>query len=280
MLSRFYGEADLAGRTILVHWEQGLGDTIQFCRYIEEFNKRGARVLFAPQRKLRGLMLGLKAPFEMVDANDLGLTFDFHIPLLSAPYAFKTDFSSIPGQEPYLKVRPDRIENWWNEMGSEGLKIGICWQGSTGRIDAGRSFSVHEFYGLSRMPGVRLISLHKGEGESQLRGLPDGMKVETLGPDYDAGPDAFLDAAGAIACCDLVITSDTAIAHLAGALGLPTWVALKTFPDWRWLQDRDDCPWYPTMRLFRQKSPGDWRGVFEEMEEALGSGAFAPLVNR
>ena len=274
------GDADLTDKTILVHWEQGFGDTIQFCRYIEEFNRRGAQVLFAPQRKLRALMQGLAAPFKMVDANDFGLKFDYHIPLLSAPFAFRTDLSSIPGQKPYLKVQPDRIEHWWSKIGSEGLKIGICWQGSTGRIDAGRSFSLTAFYGLSMMPGVRLISLHKGEGESQLLGLPDDMKVETLGPDYDAGGDAFLDAAAAIACCDLVITSDTAIAHLAGALGVTTWVALKYFPDWRWLQDRSDSPWYPCMRLFRQQSPGDWTGVFAEMEQALANDAIEQLGDR
>ena len=271
------GDADLDGKTILVHWEQGFGDTIQFCRYIEEFTQRGARVLFAPQRRLNALMQGLEAPFEMVDANDLGLRFDYHIPLLSAPYAFRTDLSAIPGQKPYLKVEPDRIEYWWNKIGPEGLKIGVCWQGSTGRIDAGRSFSVHEFYGLSQMLGVRLISLHRGEGESQLQGLPADMNVESLGADYDAGPDAFLDAAAVIACCDLVITSDTAIAHLAGALGATTWVALKYFPDWRWLQDRDDSPWYPSMRLFRQNAPGDWTGVFADMEQALKSGVIGSV---
>ncbi len=263
------GQASLAGKTILVHWEQGLGDTIQFCRYIECFNQLGAGVLFAPQKKLGALMMGLNAPFELVDANDLGLKFDFHIPLLSAPYAFRTDYATIPGQRPYLKVEPDLIEFWWNKIGAEGLKIGICWQGSTGRIDAGRSFSVTEFHRLAGIPGVRLISLHRGEGESQLIDLPVGMNVESLGPDYDAGPHAFVDAAAAIACCDLVISSDTAIAHLAGALGVPTWVALKCFPDWRWLLNRSDSPWYPSMRLFRQLAPGDWNSVFVEMEQAL-----------
>jgi len=263
------GEASLAGKTILVHWEQGLGDTIQFCRYIESFHQLGARVLFAPQKKLGALMMGLEAPFELVDANDLGLKFDFHIPLLSSPYAFKTDYGTIPGRRPYLKVEPDLIEYWWNKIGADGLKIGICWQGSTGRIDAGRSFSVTEFYGLSGIPGVRLISLHRGEGETQLLDLPADMTIESLGPDYDSGPHAFVDAAAAIACCDLVITSDTAIAHLAGALGVPTWVALKFFPDWRWLLNRSDSPWYPAMRLFRQPTPGDWKSVFAEIEEAL-----------
>ena len=121
------------------------------------------------------------------------------------------------------------------------------------------------------MPNVRLISLHKGEGEAQLADLPPDMRVETLGDDFDSGADAFLDTAAVMACCDLVITSDTSIAHLAGALGVKTWLALQYVPDWRWLLDRDDSPWYPTMRLFRQKAPGDWDGVFAQMAKSLSA---------
>jgi ADP-heptose:LPS heptosyltransferase len=114
-----------------------------------------------------------------------------------------------------------------------------------------------------------LISLQKGDGLEQLSGLPEGMQVETLGPDFDTGPHAFLDSAAAMMSLDLVITSDTAIAHLAGALGRPVWLALQQVPDWRWLLDRSDSPWYPTMRLFRQKQRGDWSGVFAQMETEL-----------
>jgi hypothetical protein len=120
-------------------------------------------------------------------------------------------------------------------------------------IDIGRSFPLTHFEGLSKIPGVRLISLQKNAGVEQLRELPAGMSVETLGDEFDAGPDAFLDTAAAMESLDLVIASDTAVAHLAGALGRPVWVALKYVPDWRWLLDRADSPWYPTMRLFRQK---------------------------
>jgi ADP-heptose:LPS heptosyltransferase len=115
---------------------------------------------------------------------------------------------------------------------------------------------------------VRLISLQKGEGEAQLLTLPDGM-VQALGRDFDAGPDAFVDTAAVMEGLDLIITSDTAIAHLAGALGRPTWVALQYVPDWRWLLDRNDSPWYPTMRLFRQQRVGDWEGVFSQIQLAL-----------
>ena len=263
------GGESLQGTSILVHWEQGLGDTIQFCRYVAALDKLGARVLFAPQKSLRGLMQGLAGACELVDVDDPGLRFDFHLPLLSAPYAFKTDLTNIPGQDPYLKAQADRVERWRKRIGPEGLKVGICWQGSTGPIDVGRSVPLTAFRGLSEIPGLRLISLHKGEGESQLRDAGARMTVETLGPDYDAGADAFVDAAAAIMCCDLVITSDTAIAHLAGALGARTFVALKHLPDWRWLLTREDSPWYPNMRLFRQPSPGDWNGVFTLIKQAL-----------
>lgn len=263
------GAESLRGKSILVHWEQGLGDTIQFCRYIAALDGLGARVLYAPQKPLRGLMQSLAGACELVDVDDPGLRFDFHLPLLSAPHALGTDLTNIPGQKPYLNAQPDRIARWRNRIGSEGLKVGICWQGSTGPIDAGRSVPLTAFRGLSEMPGLRLISLHRGEGEAQLRDLGARMTVETLGPDYDAGADAFVDAAAAIMCCDLVITSDTAIAHLAGALGARTFVALKHLPDWRWLLSREDSPWYPNMRLFRQPSPGDWDGVFKAIKQAL-----------
>jgi len=263
------GNESLAGKTILVHWEQGLGDSIQFCRYLASLNELAGKVLFAPQKPLRGLMKNLDVACDIVDENDPSLEFDCHIPLLSAPLAFNTDESNMPGRRPYVFAAPDRMARWRDRIGWNGLKIGVCWQGSTGPVDAGRSFPLSQFLVFADMPGVRLISLHKGDGESQLRALPGGLMVETMGADFDAGPDAFLDTAALIMCCDLVITSDTAVAHLAGALGVETWVALKHVPDWRWMLDREDSPWYPGMRLFRQQRDGDWNGVFERMRLAL-----------
>ena len=137
------------------------------------------------------------------------------------------------------------------------------------RADAGRSFALRHFEGLARVPGVRLVSLQKGPGSEQLHAL-SGWPVQDLGEGFEpGGPDAFLDVAAVMQCLDLVITSDTSIAHLAGALGRPTWVALKQVPDWRWLLERDDSPWYPTLRLFRQRQPGDWAGVFERMRQEI-----------
>jgi len=272
---RFYsqplwlGQSNLLGKKILIHHEQGLGDTIQFCRYVPMLASLGASVLFAPQKRLKRLMLSLGQNFKIVDVDDISLDFDYQCPLLSLPLAFKTNLATIPNKNTYLSSDPYLKERWEKKLGKSGFKIGICWQGSFTKIGAGRSFALRQFELLSAIPGVRLISLHKGDGESQLKDLPRGMVVETLGGDFDAGPDGFVDTAAVIMCCDLVITSDTSIAHLSGALGVKTWVALKYLSDWRWTLNGDDSPWYPTMQLFRQHSIGDWDGVFSEIRNAL-----------
>jgi hypothetical protein len=210
------------------------------------------------------------SPFcRIVDVNDAFLRFDCHCPLLSLPLAFRTGQETIPRQIPYLAAEPDRISQWKARIGPEGFKIGICWQGGTAGIDIGRSFPLRCFENLSRIPGVRLIGLHKGKGEAQLGDLPEGMVVESFGEELDSGPDAFIDTAAVMTCCDLVISSDTSIAHLAGSLGIKTWMALKYVPEWRWQLDREDSPWYPSMRLFRQERFHDWDGVFQRIGNAL-----------
>jgi tetratricopeptide (TPR) repeat protein len=263
------GEPDPAGKRILIHGEQGLGDTIHFARYIPLLRDRGADVLFAPQSALARLMRSLAGDPRAVGIDDCSLAFDLHCPLLSLPLAFRTSLATIPDQVPYLAAEDERVERWSNMIGHDGFRIGICWQGSINKVDVGRSFPVSAFRGIAQLPGVRLISLQKGVGEDQLAALPEGMVVETLGDGFDVGPDAFLDTAAAMQCCDLIVTSDTAVAHLAGALARPTWVALKRVPDWRWMLDRPDSPWYPTTRLFRQQRSGDWGEVFAEIEREL-----------
>jgi hypothetical protein len=186
------------------------------------------------------------------------------------PLAFGTDCNSIPTTVPYLRAELDRVRTWANRIGGEGFKIGIAWQGNK-RVtaDVGRSFPLRHFERLAKIPGVRLISLQKNAGTEQLRDLPSDMKVETFSNEFDNGPDAFIDTAAAMENLDLIITSDTAVAHLAGALGRPVWIGLKYVPDWRWFLDRSDSPWYPTMRIFRQTSIGDWDGVFIEIQKQL-----------
>ncbi len=267
------GASELAGKTILLHWEQGLGDTIQFCRYAPLVRQRGARVILMVQKSLVRLVRTLDPAIEVRDEphvdESLG-KIDYHCPLLSLPQAFHTRIDTIPATVPYLHAEPELVARWRERMGGEGFKVGINWQGNRhSPADRGRSFPLRQFHRLSTIPGIRLLSLQVGAGTEQLGNLPEGMRVETLGPGFDTGPDAFVDCAAALANLDLVITSDTALAHLAGALGCPVWVVLQQAADWRWLRGRADCPWYPGMRLFRQRQRGNWDEVFEEVRAAL-----------
>ena len=190
---------------------------------------------------------------------------------MSLPFAFRTILESIPADIPYLAAEPDLVRKWKNRIGDAGFKIGIGWLSSPSGAAIGKSFPPSQYAGLSKIPGVRLISLQKHDEAGQLNDLPLEMMVEQFGPEFDGGADAFIDSAALMQSLDLVITSDTAIAHLAGALGRPVWVALKYVPEWRWLLDRSDTPWYPTMRLFRQPSSGDWDGLFVQMQTELAA---------
>ena len=261
----------LEGKTLYVHAEQGLGDSMQFCRYALLAAEKGAEVVLAVQDPLVRLMRSLGPKVRIMGTTADPPAFDFHIALLSMPFAFHTGANSVPARIPYLSSEAEKIRHWKARIGSKGFRIGICWQGEKDiEVDIGRSFPVRHFEAIAKLPGVRLISLQKNAGAEQLLDLPAGMNVQTFGNDLDPGPDAFVDTAAVIDNLDLVITSDTAVAHLAGALGRPAWLALNFVPDWRWLLDRSDSPWYPTMRLFRQTERGNWQGVFAAMEAQLG----------
>jgi tetratricopeptide (TPR) repeat protein len=265
---QWHGEP-LEGKRLYVYYEQGLGDTIQFCRYAGLAAARGGQVVLAVQDRLLKLVSTLRPAVEVVAASAAPPAFDFHAPLLSLPGVFGTNFENIPGDGAYLRAEPERVHAWRERVGSHGFRIGINWQGSTRAIDRGRSFPLALLAPLAALPTVRLISLQRGPGREQLGILPSGMRVEDLGADFDQGDDAFLDTAAVMEHLDLVITSDTSIAHLAGALCRPTWMALRHVAEWRWFHDRDDSPWYARHRLFRQQRPGDWPGVFERMRAAL-----------
>lgn len=266
------GSEPLEGKTILLHSEQGLGDTIQFSRYVPLLAERGAEVVLEAPRSLTRLLAGLPGGATIVAAGDRLPDFDLHCPLLSVPGLMGTTVETIPARVPYLAADAKLVAQWRERLPSGGIRIGIVWQGNPlGAIDRGRSAPLACFAPLARLPGVRLVSLQKHHGLDQLDRLPKGMAVETLGPDFDSGPDAFVDAAAVIMSLDLVISTDTAIAHLAGALDRSVWVALKAVPHWAWMTDRDDSPWYPSARLFRQTSDGDWRDVFERMAARLTS---------
>ena len=265
------GEEDLLGKTLFIYPELFLGDMIQFCRYAVLAEGRGAKVVLAAPESLHALLRSLSPTISLIPKTSVPKQFDYHCGLMSLPFAFKTRIDTIPFETSYLSVDSDRIEKWREKIQTYGYKVGICWQGSTAAysIPMRRSLPLSIFENISRIPKVRLISLQKRDGIEQLSRLPVGMKVETLGDDYDAGPDAFLDAAAVMANLDLIVTVDTAIAHLAGALGHRTWVALKDVPDWRWLLDRSDIPWYPGMKLFRQRERDNWKDVFDEIETQL-----------
>jgi Tfp pilus assembly protein PilF len=255
----------LGRRSLLIHTEQGLGDVIQFARYLPAIHglAAGGNVVFeAPQRLVRLMSSNPGLP-PMIPADAPLPRIDTVVPLLSLPA--RIDPPAV--QPPYLFAERDRVEAWRGRIGTHGFRIGINWQGFSGRFeDKGRSFPLALFRPLAAVRNVRLISLQKGEGEEQV--ATAGFPVETL-DGLDAGPDAFLDTAAVMVSLDLIITSDTSIAHLAGALGRPVWVALRRVPDWRWLLDRADSPWYPTMRLFRQTREADWPPVFAAIGQAL-----------
>jgi tetratricopeptide (TPR) repeat protein len=256
------GAQDIDGKTLFLYSEQGLGDAIQFYRFVAPLLARGARVVLSVQDSLLRLLQNADPKVELVGARAVPAGFDYHIPLMSLPLALGLTVTTIPADGPYLKAEPDRVARWAARIGEKGFKIGISWQGARGGVTS-RAMPLHCFEGLLRVAGVRLISLQKGFGAEQLAALP---QVESLGAEFDQGPDAFLDSAAAMQSLDLVITLDSALAHLAGALGRPVWVALKQVPDWRWFLGRSDSPWYPGMTLFRQTSDGDWATVFAEME--------------
>jgi tetratricopeptide (TPR) repeat protein len=260
------GEESLSDKTILIHAEQGLGDTIQFCRYIKMVSDLDAKVIFEVQKPLVRLLKDLPGVSTLIAKGDPLPEFDFHCPLLSLPLAFKTDLNSIPSARSYLEAEVVRIAYWKDRIKGDGLKIGIAWQGSKGTtVDIGRSFELKLFEKIATQPNVHLISLQKGYGSEQLKNMPQGMQVMDLGEELDADG-AFLDSAAVIINLDLVISSDTALAHLAGALGIKTWVALKYVPDWRWMLDRQDSPWYPSLKLYRQEKMDDWSTVFDQMQ--------------
>jgi tetratricopeptide (TPR) repeat protein len=257
----------LAGRTILLHAEQGLGDTLQFIRYAPLVMDRGGRVVVACQRPLIRLLASCPGIDQLIAKGEALPSFDIHAPLLSLPRIFSTTLSYIPAEVPYLRADDVLVEHWRRELGPiPSLKIGIAWQGRVEHPgDRHRSFRLAQFAPLSRLAGVRLFSLQKGPGTEQLREMADGFDVTDLGSRLDD----FGDTAAVMKNLDLVITADSSPAHLAGALGVPVWVALPYASDWRWLLEREDSPWYPTMRLFRQSRWGDWDGVFDRIAGAL-----------
>jgi Tfp pilus assembly protein PilF len=258
--------SSFAGKTLLLHAEQGLGDTIQFLRYAPLVKKRGGRVLFESPPSLLRLLEGVAGIDEIVPRGQPIPAFDIQAPLLSLPVIFGTTLGNLPRDIPYLATNADLVARWRIELEPlQGLKVGIAWQGDPGNLnDRLRSLPLAHFEALARIKGVRLVSLQKDFAAEQVRSMAEKFPVLDLHERLDTAG-AFIDTAAIMRNLDLVVTIDTAVAHLAGALGIRVWTLLSYLPDWRWLLDRSDSPWYPTMRLFRQDRPCDWSGVLERV---------------
>jgi tetratricopeptide (TPR) repeat protein len=259
----------LDGRTILLHAEQGFGDTIQFIRYAAAVKSLGGTVLVQCQKPILNLLKNCNGIHQLIGEGDELPPFDTHASLLSLPRLLQTRLDTIPNKVPYLAASAELVEYWRARLADvRPLRIGVNWRGRQGTgAFRQRDIPLEFFIALAQLPGVRLINLQK-DGQQELAAVTNSTVVE-LGNTVDTERGAFMDTAAIMKNLDLVITSDTAIPHLAGALGVSVWLALPYVPDWRWLLDRSDSPWYPTMQLFRQKSPGNWADVFAEMRIAL-----------
>jgi hypothetical protein len=260
----------LNGRALMISTEQGMGDVLQFIRLLPRVRRQETRIVFACQKALHALLRPLADVDEWFPIDTPGnITFDLHAPLLSLPGLLGVDEASIPAAVPYLPVDADRVEAWRGRIESlPGLKVGIVWQGSpTLQGDRFRSIPLARFAPLAAVAGITLVSLQKGAGVEQIDSQRAAVPLATFDDlDRDA---PFVDTAAVLQHLDLVITIDSAVAHLAGGLGRPVWTLLSTASDWRWLEGRADSPWYPTMRLFRQTTLGDWDPVFEQVIAGL-----------
>jgi tetratricopeptide (TPR) repeat protein len=263
---RWQGDEDIHGKTILLHGEQGFGDTLQFCRYVTDVARRGGRVVLEVQKPLCSLMRGLVGVHQVMAAGDAAPAYELQCPLLSLPLAFKTRLDTIPAAVPYLRAEPEKIAEWQGRLGPRTRpRIGLVWSGSSSHAhDRQRSIALAEF--LTLLPqGMQPVSLQKDLREADLAVLQSRPDLIHFG---EALAD-FNDTAALCELVDVVVCVDTSVAHLAGALGRPVWLLLPTNPDWRWLLDRSDSPWYPSARLFRQAVPGQWGDVLSGVRQAL-----------
>ncbi|MCG2720562.1 MAG: tetratricopeptide repeat-containing glycosyltransferase family protein [Thermodesulfovibrionales bacterium] len=260
--------SDIAGQTILLHAEQGFGDTIQFIRYAPLVAQRGARVIVQCPKELLPLIRKVKGIEQVLSKEGQMPKFDLQCPLLSLPLLFGTTLENIPCEIPYISADLSLFRNWRALLRSDSsmLKVGLVWSGRTkGKREHRRSCPLSFFSAFTQFDNIMFYSLQKGDGSEEAKMPPKGMRLIDCQEDLHD----FSDTAALIANLDLIVSVDTAVAHLAGSLGKPVWTMLPFIPDWRWLLNRDDSPWYPTMRLFRQPSPGDWQSVIGHMEKAL-----------
>jgi len=258
-------------RCLLLHSEQGLGDTIQFIRYARLAKQRCGSLIVQCQPGLAPLLSRCPGVDRVIVRGESLPEYHVQAPLMSLPDIFGTELGTIPAEVPYLLADDSLVETWRQRLADfQGFKVGIGWQGNPKYVaDRLRSIPLRYFTPLARVPGVRLYSLQKGLGWNQISEVAGDCPVVDFGPDFDAKSGTFMDTAAVMRNLDLVVTSDTALAHVAGALGVPVWLALSQSADWRWLEEREDSPWYPTMRLFRQARLGDWEELFARISADL-----------
>jgi Flp pilus assembly protein TadD len=276
---RWTGQA-LNGETVLLYAEQGFGDVLQFCRYASMVAAAGGRVVLVVPKPLRRLMTTLDGVAELLTEEDGPLPpFDYHCPLLSLPFACNTTLETIPGPAAYLRADAAAWADVLDPL--PGLKVGVVWAGKARTaqphavaIDRRRSMRLADMAPLFSVPGCSFVSLQLGPPARQMQALPDGAVLHEVSDRLDD----WADTADLIMGLDLVIAVDTAVAHLAGALGKPVWMLSRFDACWRWFLDRDDTPWYPSMRIFRQAKRGDWAGVIERVRQALETQAAKSVV--
>ncbi len=274
---RWNGAGSIAGRRLYVYADQGLGDTLQFCRYIPVLEGLGAQVIFAVQPVLVQLLQSLPMRGQLIARGEPAPGAELSVPLASVPLALGTEIATIPGGVPYLRAEPKSAITWAGRLAAlPGVKVGLNWHGNPAAEKfaalQARSFPLAAAAPLAQVKGVSLVSLQKGDGAQQRERVSFADALAQLTePSHMGAAELATETAALIEGLDLVITADTALAHLAGALGVPVWVMLQHIPDWRWLTDRSDSPWYPTMRLFRQSAAGNWDELFERVASELSA---------
>jgi tetratricopeptide (TPR) repeat protein len=271
------GEENIAGKTLFLWWEQGFGDTIQFCRYAKLAEARGAKVIMSVQQPLRGLLKQIGPTIQIIDADEVPTDFDYHCPLLSLPLAFRTTLATIPANIPYLKADVEKSLFWREKLGGKNkLRVGLVWSGgfrpnqpNVWSVNSRRNIPLAKLAALKH-PDIEFYSLQKGQpDESELAEL---IRDNWEGPqifDFTGLLNDFSDTAALVENLDLLISVDTSTAHLAGALGKPVWILNRFDSCWRWLLDRTDSPWYPTVKLYRQEKAGDWDDVVRRIKADL-----------
>jgi tetratricopeptide (TPR) repeat protein/GT2 family glycosyltransferase len=256
-------------KRLLVHYEQGLGDNIQFARYLPMVKARGGTVIFETLKPIIGLFRDFRGIDELIEYHpdqELSVQFDVYTSLFDLPNIFKTTLETIPSEVPYIHADPEKVEYWRNKLSGDDFKVGIVWAGSPEHgNDRYRSCSLKFFEPLTKIEGVQLYGLQKGRAAGQMEEYTGTINVINISQHFDD----FTETAAAIQNLDLIISVDTSVLHLAGAMGKPAWALLPYAPEWRWMLERQDSPWYPTMRLFRQKQWGQWKPVFESIGREL-----------